>query len=105
MPFPSITVLSSSLGRWKIGRLPYFSAVSYTHLDVYKRQGQDPEVLLCSLANFEVPLSKEQLKKLYKNSQDYAKKVAQRYDELVKQGWALPMYREMVVSEASRVTF
>jgi hypothetical protein len=67
--------------------------------------GQDPEVLLCSLANFEVPLSKEQLKKLYKNSQDYAKKVAQRYDELVKQGWALPMYREMVVSEASRVTF
>jgi hypothetical protein len=67
--------------------------------------GQDPEVLLCSLANFEVPLAKEQLKKLYKNSQDYAKKVAQRYDELAKQGWALPMYREMVVSEASRVTF
>ena len=67
--------------------------------------GQDPEVLLCSLANFEVPLSKEQLKKLYKNSQDYGKRVAQRYDELVKQGWALPMYREMVVSEASRVTF
>ncbi|HEY1753942.1 MAG TPA: alpha/beta hydrolase domain-containing protein [Bryobacteraceae bacterium] len=67
--------------------------------------GQDPEVLLCSLANFEVPLSKEQVKKLYKNPQDYARKVAQRYDELVKQGWALPMYREMVVSEASRVTF
>jgi hypothetical protein len=67
--------------------------------------GQDPEVLLCSLANFEVPLSKEQEKKLYKNSQDYAKKVAQRYDELVKQGWALPVYREMVVSEASRVAF
>jgi hypothetical protein len=67
--------------------------------------GQDPEVLLCSLANFEMPLSKEQLKKHYKNSQDYAKKVAQRYDELVKLGWALPMYREMVVSEASRVTF
>ena len=67
--------------------------------------GQDPEVLLCSLANFEVPLSKEQVKKLYKNPQDYAKKVAQRYDELVKQGWALPIYREMVVSEASRVTF
>lgn len=26
-------------------------------------------------------------------------------DELAKQGWALPMYREMVVSEASRVKF
>jgi len=67
--------------------------------------GQDPEVLLCSLANFEVPLSKEQTKKLYKNPQDYAKKVAQRYDELVKQGWALPLYREMVIAEASRITF
>jgi Alpha/beta hydrolase domain len=67
--------------------------------------GQDPEVLLCSLADYEVPLSKEQLKKLYKNPQDYAKKVAQRYDELVKLGWALPVYREMVVSEASQVKF
>ena len=67
--------------------------------------GQDPEVLLCSLANFEVLLSKDQLKKLYKNPQGYAKKVAQRYDELVKQGWALPVYQEMVVSEASRATF
>ncbi len=67
--------------------------------------GQDPEVLLCSLANFEVPLSKEQLKKHYKNPQGYAKKVAQQYDELVNQGWALPVYREMVVSEASGVTF
>jgi Alpha/beta hydrolase domain len=67
--------------------------------------GADPDAQLCGLANFEVPLAKEQLKKLYKNPQDYAKKVAQRYDELVKQGWALPLYREMVVGEASRVTF
>jgi hypothetical protein len=60
---------------------------------------------LCGLGNYEVPLTKEQLKKLYKDSKDYQAKVAKRYDELVKQGWALPVYRDMVVAEAGRVSF
>jgi hypothetical protein len=67
--------------------------------------GQDPDAQLCGLRNFETALSKDQLKKLYKNPQDYCKKVVQRYDELVKQAWALPVYREMVLAEAARVTF
>jgi len=67
--------------------------------------GADPDAQLCGLANFEIPLPKDQLKKLYKNPQDYGKKVAQRYDDLVKQGWALAIYRDMVVAEASRVAF
>ena len=45
------------------------------------------------------------MKKLYKNPKDYYNKVALRYDELVKEGWALPVYREMVLGEAARVTF
>jgi hypothetical protein len=81
--------------------------ISNPHYTIAARRtgGADPDAQLCGLANFEVPLSKEQLRKLYKNSQDYVKKVAQHYDELVKQGWALPMYRDMVIAEASRVTF
>jgi hypothetical protein len=67
--------------------------------------GQDPDAQLCGLGNFETALSKDQLKKLYKNPKDYQNKVAQRYDELVKEGWALPVYREMVLAEAARVTF
>ena len=67
--------------------------------------GQDPDAQLCGLGNFETALSKEQLKKLYKNPKDYYSKVQQRYDELVKQGWALPVYREMVLAEATRVSF
>ena len=67
--------------------------------------GQDPDAQLCGLSNFEVALSKEQLKKLYKSPKDYYSKVAQRYDELVKQGWALPVYRETILAEAARVTF
>ena len=65
--------------------------------------GQDPDAQLCGLANFETALSNEQMKKLYKNPKDYYNKVAQRYDELVKEGWALPLYREMVLAEAGAI--
>jgi hypothetical protein len=67
--------------------------------------GQDPDAQLCGLGNFETALANEQLKKLYKNPKSYYNKVAQRYDELVKAGWALPVYREMVLAEAGRVKF
>lgn len=67
--------------------------------------GQDPDAQLCGLGNFETALSKDQLKKLYKNPKDYDNKVVQRYDQLVKEGWALPVYRDMVLAEAARVTF
>src|SRR5580698_7034127 len=67
--------------------------------------GQDPDAQLCGLGNLETALTKDQLKKLYKTPKDYYNKVAQRYDELVKEGWALPAYREMVLAEAARVTF
>lgn len=70
-----------------------------------RTNGQDPDGQLCGLSNYEVALSKDQLKKLYKTSKDYYNKVAQRYDELVRQGWALPLYKDMVLAEAARVTF
>jgi Alpha/beta hydrolase domain len=81
--------------------------ISQPHPSIAARRinGQDPDAQLCGLSNFEAALSKDQLKKLYKNPKNYYNKVAQRYDELVKEGWALPVYREMVLAEAARVTF
>ena len=67
--------------------------------------GQDPDAQLCGLGNFETELTKDQMKKLYKNPRDYYNKVARRLDELVKEGWALPVYREMVLAEAAGVKF
>jgi hypothetical protein len=81
--------------------------ISNPHPSIAARRinGQDPDAQLCGLSNFEAALSTDQLKKLYKNPSGYYNKVAQRYDELVKEGWALPVYREMVLAEARRVTF
>lgn len=68
-------------------------------------RGEAAQNQLCGLANYELPLSESQLKKLYKDKQDYQTKVRQRYDELMKQGWALPIYRSVVLGDAAKVNF
>jgi hypothetical protein len=70
-------------------------------------RGAQAQDQLCGLANFEVALTPAQLKKLYKNKKDYQSKVAARYDELVKQRWALalPMLRDVVISDAAKEQF
>jgi hypothetical protein len=67
-------------------------------------RGEAAQNQLCRLSNYELPLTSAQLKKLYKNKKDYQTKVAQRYDELVKQGWALPlpMLKDVVISDAAK---
>src|SRR5438477_10444455 len=68
-------------------------------------RGEAAQNQLCGLANYELPLSTTQLKKLYKDKKDYQAKVQQRYDELMKQGWALPVYRSVVLGDAARAEF
>jgi len=70
-------------------------------------RGEAAQSQLCGLANYEEPLATAQLKKLYKDKKDYQTRVQQRYDELVKQGWALPlpMLRDVVTGDAAQVGF
>ena len=70
-------------------------------------RGPEAQNQLCSLANYEVPLTTAQLRKLYKDTKDYQTKVRRRYDELVKEGWALPLpaLRDVVLEDAAKVRF
>jgi len=68
-------------------------------------RGEAAQNQLCGLANYEIPFNQEQLKKLYKNKKEYQAKVQQRYDELMRQGWALPVYRAVVLGDAAKVSF
>src|SRR5262249_30971264 len=68
-------------------------------------RGEAAQNQLCGLANYELPLTQAQLKKLYKDKKDYQLKVQQRYDELMKQGWALSIYRSVVLGDAEKVDF
>ena len=68
-------------------------------------RGEAAQNQLCNLANYELALSPALLTKLYKDKKDYQTKVQQRYDELMKQGWALPVYRSVVLGDAAQVNF
>jgi hypothetical protein len=68
-------------------------------------RGEAAQNQLCGLANYQINLTAEQLRKLHKDRKAYQARVQQRYDELMKEGWALPVYRPVVLADAAAVTF
>jgi len=68
-------------------------------------RGEAAQNQLCGLANYQIAFTREQLRKLYKDKKTYQARVQQRYDELMKQGWALQVYRSVVLDDAAQVDF
>ncbi|OFV91728.1 MAG: hypothetical protein A3G76_14500 [Acidobacteria bacterium RIFCSPLOWO2_12_FULL_65_11] len=60
---------------------------------------------LCGLTGYQMRFAGEQLKKLYKNKKDYVAKVRQRLDELTRQGWSLPVYKDRILADAAQIDF
>jgi hypothetical protein len=72
------------------------------------RPGFDPATradFYCSIAGYEIPLSPDQLKTMYKDHKDYEKKVEDRLKLLTKEGWFLPVYAKQVLGDAAQVKF
>jgi hypothetical protein len=65
-------------------------------------RGAGGAAFFCGIAGYQVPLSKEQLQKLYKNKKEYQMKVQQRLNQLVKEGWFLPVYKDLVMADAAK---
>jgi hypothetical protein len=61
--------------------------------------------LMCRLSAYQEPFSKEKLKQLYGTKRDYVRKVEARLDELERQGWSLPVYRDVILADAAAVEF
>ena len=61
--------------------------------------------LMCNLSSYQTALSKDDLRKLYKNKKNYVSMVERRVGELEKAGWSLPLYRELIMSDAAKVDF
>lgn len=68
-------------------------------------RGEAAQNQLCGLANYDLAFSQAQLTALYGDKQTYQARVAERYDELMQQGWALPVYRAVVLGDAANVDF
>jgi hypothetical protein len=67
--------------------------------------GQNAANLMCGLSTAQIAIAPAKLKELYKNKQGYVKAVETRLTALEKAGWSLPLYREMIVGDAAKVTF
>jgi hypothetical protein len=67
--------------------------------------GQQAANLMCRLSTSQADFPAAKLKALYKTKQAYAAAVAKRLTELEHAGWSLPVYREMILADAARVTF
>jgi hypothetical protein len=61
--------------------------------------------LMCNLSASQLALSKDDLKKRYKNKKNYASMVERRVNELEKAGWSLAVYRELILADAAKVDF
>jgi hypothetical protein len=68
-------------------------------------RGEAAQNQLCGLANYQIDMTAAQLKRLYTDRKTYQARVQQRYDQLVMEGWALPVYRPVVVADAAAVSF
>jgi hypothetical protein len=60
---------------------------------------------MCGLSAYQIDLSKAQLKQLYSNKKNYVSKFEKRLTELEKSGWSLPVYRELILSDAQKLEF
>jgi hypothetical protein len=60
---------------------------------------------LCRLTAYQIALTGPELRKLYGSKEQYVAKVRARIDELTRQGWSLPVYRNQILADAAKVTF
>jgi hypothetical protein len=56
----------------------------------------------CGIAGYEIPLSHDKLKMMYKDHKDYEKKVEERLKQHVKDGWFLTVYSRQVTGDAAK---
>jgi hypothetical protein len=60
---------------------------------------------MCRLSNYQEPFSAAQLRELYGSRQNYQRMFQARLEELEREGWSLPVYRELILGDAAAVDF
>jgi hypothetical protein len=70
-----------------------------------KAGGQQAADLMCRLSGTQIPFDQAKLKTLYKTKKAYVSQFDKRAKDLEKAGWALPIYRELILSDTAKVNF
>lgn len=58
--------------------------------------------IMCRLSAYQEPFSREKLRELYGSKREYLRKFEARLDELERQGWSLPVYRDTILADVAK---
>ena len=94
VPTMTYTIRPAAAATIPAGASPYIAA-----------GGQQAANQMCGLSTSQTAFAPDKLKSLYKTKQAYVKAVETRLTALEKAGWSLPLYHELIMSDASKVTF
>ncbi|HEX6995477.1 MAG TPA: alpha/beta hydrolase domain-containing protein [Gammaproteobacteria bacterium] len=72
---------------------------------IAKNGGLQGAQIMCRLSAYQEPFSPEKLRELYGSKESYMRQFEARLDELQHEGWSLPVYRDLILSDAANVTF
>ena len=75
------------------------------NLHPWADRGENGIESLCRLAAYQKVFSREQLQELYGSKAAYRQKVEQNIDALIREGWFLPVYRDVVLADVEKVDF
>lgn len=70
-----------------------------------KANGLQGAQIMCRLSAYQEPFSAAKMRELYGSPREYVRKFEARLDELEKQGWSLPVYRDVLIADAKNVQF
>jgi hypothetical protein len=98
---PYVDVPAKKYGVRNAGAVP---PITNAHPFVAVR-GDAAQNQLCGLAGYEIAKTPAQLRALYTNEKEYQTRVARRVDELTKEGWSLPVYRDIILADAAKIDF
>ncbi len=60
---------------------------------------------MCGLGGYQLAFSPEKMRQIYGTPANYVRQVQAKLDEMEAAGWSLPVYREMILSDAEKVDF
>jgi hypothetical protein len=61
--------------------------------------------IMCRLSAYQEPFSQAKMRELYGSQREYLRKFEARLDELEREGWSLPVYRETILADAAKTQF
>jgi hypothetical protein len=61
--------------------------------------------IMCRLSAYQEPFPAAKLRELYGSKDNYVRMFTARLDELEREGWSLPVYRDMLLADAAAIDF